>query len=295
MVQCACPRCGSGLFEGPARHGQILGCGRCGGVWLDGAGCRAIMQGAGEELVELAERAGRRATVAPDSARPPCCPTCEQPLTRGEVPGTAVAIDSCAAHGTWFDRNALRLVALRFAKLPPPLPVRREDYQLPPRAPETFGDWVLQEAFGAPKKTVNDAIPYVAGVRAGGTFWTDEVLGILLAIALLGTATSCAMHVASLLGHTVTNGLLLLVTTLAIFPPFCLGIWANYQMGNADKIPGGFAMGTRHLLCGLHWIEWVAASSQGHGATPSPGHGARETERTTEAKGASDRARSPST
>jgi hypothetical protein len=214
------------------------------------------MQGDGEELVELAEQAGRNATVTPDADRPLRCPTCQQPLAHGEVPGTAVGIDSCAAHGTWFDRNALHLVALRFAKLPPPLQARPEDYQLPAPAPETFGDWVHQEAFGASKKTANDAIPYVAGVRAGGTFWTDEVLGILLAVALLGTATSCAMHVASLLGHTVTNGPLLLVTTLAIFPLFGLGVWANYQMGNAVKTADGIAMGTRHLLRGLSWIEW---------------------------------------
>jgi hypothetical protein len=168
-----------------------------------------------------------------------------------------VVIDTCAAHGTWFDRNALRLAALRFAKLPPPLQVRREDYQLPPPAAATFGDWVVREAFGAPKKTVNDAIPYVGGLRAGGTFWTDELLGMLLAVAVVGTVLSCAMHVWSLLGHTVTNGPLLLMTTLAIFPPFVLGIWANYRMGNAVKTSDGFAMGTRHLLRGLHWIEWA--------------------------------------
>jgi hypothetical protein len=177
---------------------------------------------------------------------------------RGQIPGTAVVIDTCAVHGTWFDRNALRLAALRFAKLPPPLQARPEDYQLPPPAPATLGDWLVREAFGAPKKTVNDAIPYVGGVRAGGTFWTDELLGMLLAVAVVGAVVSCAMHVWSLVGHTVTNGPLLLMTTVAIFPPFGLGIWANYQMGNAVKTTDGFAMGTRHLLRGLHWIEWSA-------------------------------------
>ncbi|MGH7297434.1 MAG: hypothetical protein ACRELB_21035 [Polyangiaceae bacterium] len=212
-------------------------------------------------LVELAEQAGRRATVPSDPTSAAHCPVCDRVLTRGEVPDTAVAINTCAAHGTWFDRNGLRLASLRYAPLPPPLQFHKEDYQLPTPPPETLGELIERQIRGAfePSKTDNDAIPYMTGARAGGTFFFgDEVLIILLAIAVLGTVVSATMHVASLLGHTVTNGPLHYIVILAVFPPFGLGIWANYQMGNAVREDDGVAMHMRHFLRWLTLVEWVA-------------------------------------
>jgi Zn-finger nucleic acid-binding protein len=258
IMTTACPRCGHELFTAPADGGALLGCGTCGGVWLDSAACQALMDGSSRELVELAERAARHATAPADTSTCALCPACRSPLVRGEVPGTAVAINTCAAHGTWFDRDGVRLVALRFAHLPPPLQFHKEDYQLPAPEPETLGDLVLLQAFGPPAQAGNDAIPDVSGAPAGGTFWTDKVLAILLAVAVAGTMVSLAMHAASLLGYTVTNGPLHLIVFLAIFPPFGLGIWANYQMGNAVRdADGGIAMGDRHFRRELGLIEWI--------------------------------------
>jgi hypothetical protein len=107
-------------------------------------------------------------------------------------------------------------------------------------------------------KVENDAIPYVAGVRAGGTFWSDQLLWPLLVIAVLGTVLSGSMHVASLLGYTVTNGPLHLIAFLAIFLPFGLGILANYQMGNAVAEVDGIAMYPRHFLRELRLVEIIA-------------------------------------
>jgi Zn-finger nucleic acid-binding protein len=254
----ACPRCDCQLFAGSVGSSGLLACGRCGGVWLDNAACRQVMQGAAHALTELAEQAARHATVAADTKSRACCPMCGEALGCGQVPGTAIVISTCAAHGTWFDRNGLRIIALRFADLPPPLQFRKEDYQLPAPAPESIGDWVLQQALGAPAKTVNDAIPYVRGVRAGGTFWTEQLLGILLAVAVLGMVLSGAMHAASLCGHTATNGPLHLVTTLTIFVPVCLGIGANYHMGNAVKHrDGSIGMSYWHFRRGLSRVEWT--------------------------------------
>jgi hypothetical protein len=172
------------------------------------------------------------------------------------VPGTTVTIHTCSTHGSWFDRDRLRVVALHFANLPPALQFHKEDYQRPAPPPESLADFVWQQAFLPPSK-INDAIPYVAGVRIGGVFWSDEVLGILLAMAVLGTVVSATLHAASLFGHTVTNGPLHLIVLLAIFPPFGLGIWANYQMGNAVREADGVAMRDRHFRRELRPAEWV--------------------------------------
>jgi Zn-finger nucleic acid-binding protein len=128
-----CPRCRCPLYEGIFDSATLLGCGRCGGVWLDAAASRAVVDGAGQAFAQLADLAARRATTPPpkvsatQDAAP--CPVCRQPLQRGFVPGTTVEIDACGADGTWFDADELRVVALAFAKLPPPLTFAREDYE----------------------------------------------------------------------------------------------------------------------------------------------------------------------
>jgi hypothetical protein len=214
------------------------------------------MQGTGGALVDLAEQAGRHATTPADLTSEAGCVSCGRPLACGEVPGTTVTINTCSAHGTWFDRDGLRRVALHFAHLQPPLQFHEEDYHGRAPPPESLGDLLWQQAFPL-KKRANDAIPYVAGVRAGGVFWSDEVLDILLAVAVLGTMVSASMHVASLFGHTVVNGPLHLIVLLAIFPPFGLGIWANQQMGNAVREGDGIAMHDRHLRRELRLAEWI--------------------------------------
>jgi hypothetical protein len=80
------------------------------------------MQGASRELVDLAERAERQATVATDTTAPALCPVCERTLLMGEVPGTATEIHSCATHGTWFDLDGLGRVAFAFADAADPVP-----------------------------------------------------------------------------------------------------------------------------------------------------------------------------
>jgi Zn-finger nucleic acid-binding protein len=117
----SCPRCSAQLFDGHAREAKLLGCGQCGGVWLDSAASKAVLQGEAKDLVGLADLASRHATVAVDTqVSNLACPECGQPMTRGAVPGTRIEIDLCSRHGTWFDPNELRLVALAYARLPEP-------------------------------------------------------------------------------------------------------------------------------------------------------------------------------
>jgi len=111
-----CPRCRKELFEGSLEGATLLGCGRCGGVWIDSHASEALMRGASRELVDLAEQAARHATAAPDFSVPPLCPMCQRALVRGEVPGTATEINTCSVHGTWFDWKSLTVVALAFQR-----------------------------------------------------------------------------------------------------------------------------------------------------------------------------------
>jgi Zn-finger nucleic acid-binding protein len=115
-----CPRCHIGLFEGQLGPATLLGCGTCGGVWLDNLACQSLVQGASDSLTVLAEQAARHSTVVANDGEAGC-PVCARRLTRTSVPPTLVTIDTCAAHGTWFDANELRVIALAYSSSPPPI------------------------------------------------------------------------------------------------------------------------------------------------------------------------------
>jgi Zn-finger nucleic acid-binding protein len=135
-----CPRCQVPLFEGRRAESKLRGCGHCGGVWLDVAAAQAVVSGAARDLTALAAQAAAHSTVSPDvNLGPLPCPVCGLALGRVAIPGTAIEIDSCAAHGSWFDADELRLVALAYAEFPPPLRFRREDYRAFEDAPRRRG------------------------------------------------------------------------------------------------------------------------------------------------------------
>lgn len=86
------------------------GCPTCGGVWLGPDATMHIMQGLGdaveEELSAASLDLGRRSLhpAAPDSGARGC-PTCGVVMAR--VPVGSVTVDSCPAHGTFFDRDEI--------------------------------------------------------------------------------------------------------------------------------------------------------------------------------------------
>lgn len=101
-----CPRCtGVGLFVGEARSLHPHACGACGGVFLDPEESARIL----------------RPLRTPDGlpGRPSAlrCPHCSQAMTEWTVGTTGVALDSCAAHGTWFDRDETLALATAAARL----------------------------------------------------------------------------------------------------------------------------------------------------------------------------------
>ena len=117
-----CPRCRMPLFEGFTHGIMMLGCGQCGGVWLDNEASQEVVRRIDRDVTELAERVASHAKVVAD-ARPDKlpCPSCSRPMTRLRVPGTTIDLDVCAPHGTWFDAHELKVVALAYAPLPAPM------------------------------------------------------------------------------------------------------------------------------------------------------------------------------
>ena len=90
----------------------IEGCEACGGVWLGPDGAVHILRGLGDELEHEIARASTiveaRAAARPSDAGERSCPTCAQTMGRLTVGRTVV--DSCPAHGTWFDREEVSAV-----------------------------------------------------------------------------------------------------------------------------------------------------------------------------------------
>jgi Zn-finger nucleic acid-binding protein len=104
-----CPHC-QRAFVSVTVEGVVLhGCGACGGIWLDNAGSRAVLENPVGIFENLSSRAAQNArSTRPRNPRPPC-PQCACVLERRWF-HEAVQIDVCPDHGTWFD--ALELGAL---------------------------------------------------------------------------------------------------------------------------------------------------------------------------------------
>jgi Zn-finger nucleic acid-binding protein len=86
------------------------GCEACGGVWLGPEAAVHVLRGLGDEreleIVRLTASHEMRvvaARAADTGARG--CPTCTQVMGRLTVGATIV--DSCPAHGAWFDRREI--------------------------------------------------------------------------------------------------------------------------------------------------------------------------------------------
>lgn len=101
-----CPRCVRvGLFLGEARSLHPRACGQCGGVWL-------ATEEAARVLRPLFTPSG-----LPGGTSRLTCPICAEPMRAWPVGETGVELDSCAAHGTWFDRDELERLAIAAADL----------------------------------------------------------------------------------------------------------------------------------------------------------------------------------
>ena len=123
-----CPRCSAALFAGKVGHLDALGCGGCGGLWLDNVGTTAILARYDFDAENLARmvdgNAAKREARSPFEATKGSCPVCAGALQPVDHQG--VRLDFCAEHGTFFDRGELaRIVqtAKPAALTPTPVPL----------------------------------------------------------------------------------------------------------------------------------------------------------------------------
>ena len=108
----SCPSCGSALAGLPSTL-PVSGCHTCGGMWLGPEASVHIMRGLGDALEQdvaaLSEETARRSLVPSVDSGVRSCPTCSLVMARLVV--GEVTVDSCATHGTWFDRDEVGHVA----------------------------------------------------------------------------------------------------------------------------------------------------------------------------------------
>jgi Zn-finger nucleic acid-binding protein len=113
-----CPACGASLAPTPASL-PLSVCAACGGAWLGPDAAVHVMQGLRDpvdaELARASTAATRSAHEAPRDTGTRSCPSCSGRMDR-LVFGTII-VDTCVAHGTWFDRGELEGVVAVCAKL----------------------------------------------------------------------------------------------------------------------------------------------------------------------------------
>jgi len=106
-----CPRCGHALEGVRSAAKTVDVCTRCGGVWVDAETSDYLARVSDPDLETAVRRAIGVVMSVPPNVRQMAvsCPVCGQATRRIEIPNTVNCIDRCEAHGTWFDRDELRM------------------------------------------------------------------------------------------------------------------------------------------------------------------------------------------
>ncbi len=113
-----CPHCRSRLVSIHVEEVELAGCGGCGGIWVDNASARSVLESPRSIFSELARRAGANARHRGRRQEQAVCATCPALLNRVRTHG--VELDVCSDHGTWFDAYELEhlVVALKSGVTP---------------------------------------------------------------------------------------------------------------------------------------------------------------------------------
>lgn len=114
-----CPSCRTPLGRAHQRHG-LFACATCGGIWVDLGTSQRLAAAADPSVSGVAQHVSNQARHPNVPANVPGrpCPACYAPM-RPTTFGS-VYLDSCLAHGTWFDRDELtRVMAEVQARVPP--------------------------------------------------------------------------------------------------------------------------------------------------------------------------------
>jgi len=91
---------------------EMWGCGQCGGVWLDQATAKRVVETVCEATLGMARNAASSAAApSQPTTKVLSCPSCGQPMKATRVQAAWLDIDVCDAHGTWYDHGELEKVA----------------------------------------------------------------------------------------------------------------------------------------------------------------------------------------
>ncbi len=122
----SCPRCAFALSTLATGAGPLDECERCGGLFVVHETLRALIDARRPPPVTGADPPGATAHFASSHPPPPHallpitylpCPSCTRPMNRKLFGrGSAVVVDTCKMHGTWFDQGKLTM-ALTFVAL----------------------------------------------------------------------------------------------------------------------------------------------------------------------------------
>lgn len=117
-----CPRCQTPLQVQNADRLVMNCCYQCGGLFLDGASSKRVVDAVDPNAVAAANQVSQyaRANVATDAIAP--CPMCNKALDKMPIPNANVTVDVCREHGVWFDRDELQRVVQAVGQQPVPAP-----------------------------------------------------------------------------------------------------------------------------------------------------------------------------
>jgi Zn-finger nucleic acid-binding protein len=86
-------------------------CEPCGGVWLDDRASHLLVESPNPDVIALAqEAAATAAKPSKDAGEKRPCAVCGHEMLVNAVWGSAVQVDVCPTHGTWFDAGELEAV-----------------------------------------------------------------------------------------------------------------------------------------------------------------------------------------
>jgi len=105
-----CPRCNVPLTAQQADRFLMQCCFQCGGLFLDGATSKRVVDALDPMAIKASDHAAQHAKANVSTDAVAACPVCQKALDRMPIPAASVAVDVCREHGVWFDRDELHRV-----------------------------------------------------------------------------------------------------------------------------------------------------------------------------------------
>jgi Zn-finger nucleic acid-binding protein len=105
LTSLGCPQCATALTPVQADV-ALFSCAQCGGAWIDAQESIAVLQGKHDPSEIQRRSTPPLPRTGPERSRP--CPRCSEAML--PYPFADVMLDTCPAHGTWFDHAEIERV-----------------------------------------------------------------------------------------------------------------------------------------------------------------------------------------